>query len=377
MNQLHCSLPSQPQARQSIFWSWVDQQVRGLVGRWVQQALQYLQEEQLNAGWNQRVQGRRGYRNGFRKRQLTTTQGPVTIRVPRLRQGMLDHSAIFQRYQRRLVDVERVLRHAYLVGVSTRDAAELAKQIFGSSLSHQTISRLMHWLDKELTSWRSQPIAPVYSVVYVDGMHVNRVGGDRTIMLVVGCREGGCLEVLGFCVSTGESCTDLLTSLRRRGLEKVQLFVSDQSGAIRSALTWVYPEVSWQHCVFHRLAQLRAEIGLTDYRKQMVAEASCIFRCASREAAFDQADLWRQRWLPIAPVAVWQFMEGLSDSLRFYDIPKHWWKRVRTNNPLERLIRTLRHRLRPMGCFYDDTAIERALFGQLLRRHLVRLTHNA
>ena len=377
MNQLHCSLPSQSQARQSIFWSWVDQQVRDLVARWIQQALQSLQQQQLNAGWNQRVKGRRGHRNGFRKRQLTTTQGLLTIRVPRLRQGTLDHSLIFERYQRRLVDVERVLRHAYLVGASTRDAAELAKQIFGSSLSHQTISQLMRWLDKELTCWRNQPIAPIYPVVYVDGMHVDRLGGDRTIMLVVGCREDRSLEVLGFCVSTGESCTDLLAGLRRRGLEKVQLFVSDQSSAIRSALTWVYPEVGWQHCVFHRLAQLRAEIGQTAYRKQMVAQASCIFRCASQQAALDQAGLWRERWLPIAPVAVCQFMEGLSDSLRFYDIPMHWWKRVRTNNPLERLIRTLRHRLRPMGCFHDDAAIERALFGQLLRRHLVRLTHNA
>ncbi len=53
----------------------------------------------------------------------------------------------------------------------------------------------------------------------------------------------------------------------------------------------------------------------------------------------------------------------------------HRWKRVRTNNPLERLIRTLRHRLHPMGCCYDDAAIERAVFGQLLRRHLIKLAH--
>ena len=51
------------------------------------------------------------------------------------------------------------------------------------------------------------------------------------------------------------------------------------------------------------------------------------------------------------------------------------WKRVRTNNPLERLIHTLRHRLRPMGCFHDDAAIERAVFGELLRRRLVKLAH--
>jgi len=60
--------------------------------------------------------------------------------------------------------------------------------------------------------------------------------------------------------------------------------------------------------------------------------------------------------------------------VNFYELPVTWWKRVRTNNPLERFIRTLRQRLRPMGCFYDD-AIERAVFGQLLRRHKIKVTH--
>jgi hypothetical protein len=38
---------------------------------------------------------------------------------------------------------------------------------------------------------------------------------------------------------------------------------------------------------------------------------------------------------------------------------------------MERLIRTLRMRLQPMGCFHDGPAIERAVFGQLARWHLL------
>jgi putative transposase len=375
MNPQSCSLPMESAERQSLFWSWIDQRVRRLLVAWIEYVLQSLQQDHLHADWNQRVGGRRGYRNGFRRRGLTTPHGVLSIRVPRLRQGTFDLSLIFERYQRRLLDVERVLRHACLVGASTRDTAALAEQIFGGSLSHQTISQLMRWLDGELDTWRRQPIRPIYPVVYIDGLHVNRRGSDRMVLLVAGRRDDGRLEVLDFGVSAGESCTDLLRDLRRRGLENVQLFVSDESSAIRSALTWVYPEVAWQHCIFHRLAHLRETIGRTDYRDRLVAEAAGVFRCASREAAFDQAAVWRERWQATAPLAVWHFMEGLSDSLMFFDMPMHEWKRVRTNNPLERLIRTLRQRLRPMGCFYDDPAIERAVFGQLLRRHLIKLTH--
>jgi transposase-like protein len=284
---------------------------------------------------------------------------------------------IFDPYQRRIRDVERIIRHACLLGVSTRGTAELAEQIFGGSVSHQTVSRLMRWLDRQLAVWREQAITPVYPVVYIDGMHVNVLGADRMVMLVAGQRMDGKLELLGFSVSTGEQCVELLKDLRGRGLEGVEMFVSDEGGAIRSALEQVYPEVSWQHCTFHRLQALRAAVGNTEYRDLMVAEAGCIFRCPSRQAAGDAARAWAERWGAVNPWAVQRFMDHLEDSLMFYQLPQRWWKRTRTNNPLERLIRTLRMRLDNIGCFHDPPAVERAVFGQALRWHWIpQLTHN-
>ena len=376
MNKQICSLTREQVNRQETFWKWIDQEVRRLVVGLAEKVLQLQMQYHLQAGWNERTTARCGYRNGYYNRQLSTQHGQLSIKVPRSRQGDFDTTSVFARYQRRVQDVERILRHAYLLGASTRGLTQLAEQIFGGSISHQTISRLMRWVDEQLELWRNQPIEPVYQVVYIDGMHVDMVGSDRTVMLVVGHRKDGVLDVLGFCVSTGEQCTELLEDLRRRGLEDVQLFVGDESVAIGSALERVYPLVSWQHCTFHRLSKLRATIGATDYRDVMVAEAACIFRCESFEAALDVAGAWRRRWQRFSPWAVEQFLYGLRDSLRFYELPKQWWKRVRTNNPLERLIRTLRNRLRPMGCFHDELAIERAVFGQLLRWQKIKLTHN-
>jgi putative transposase len=376
MKKQICSLPRKQTDRQETFWKWVDQKVRQLVVSLAEKVLELQMQYHLQAGWNQRTAARCGHRNGYYSRQLSTPHGQLSIRVPRCRRGDFDATVVFDRYQRRIRDVERILRHAYLLGASTRGLAQLAEQLFGGNLSHQTISRLMRWLDEQLVLWRNQPIEPICPVVYIDGMHVDMVGSDRTVMLVVGGREGGDLDVLGFCVSRGEQCTKLLEDLRRRGLEDVKLFVSDESVAIGSALERIYPLVGWQHCTFHRLSKLRATIGATDYRDAMVAEAACIFRCESFEGALDVAGLWRQRWRRVSPWAVEQFLCGLRDSLRFYELPKRWWKRVRTNNPLERLIRMLRGRLRPMGCFHDESAVERAVFGQFLRWQKIKLTHN-
>jgi putative transposase len=371
-----CSLTSEPGQRQASFWTIVEQQVRRLVGELAEWVLDLLVEDHLRAGWNQRVETRGGHRNGYYQRSLITPHGPLSIRVPRLRCGGFDCSVVFDRYQRRIADVEHVLSHCYLLGHSTRAAAELAEQIYGASLSHQTISRLMRRLDDELAEWRKRPLEPVYRVVYIDGMHVSRVGGDRRVMLATGRRFDGALEVLDFCVSRGERCLELLANLRERGLEGVELFVSDDCGAVESALEQVYPEVARQDCTFHRLKRLREKIGGNIYRDQMVAEAGCVFRCDSELAAWSCARLWRDRWRSISPAAVEQFMEGLGRSLSFYSLPKTWWKRTRTNNPMENQIRQLRRRLDAMDGFHDDPAIERAVFGQLLRWHLTKLTQN-
>ncbi len=371
-----CSLTSRRTNRQSVFWSFVDQQTSKLAASMAEMMLQLQLQAHLKAGWNQRSDQRTGYRNGYYRRQLVSPHGPLTIKVPRCRDSSFDPNVVFDRYQRRLSDVEAVLRHSYLLGASTRGVAQLAEQIFGGSVSHQTVSRLMRWLDGELLKWRNQPIEGHYSVVYIDGMHVNRLGSDRVVMLVAGRRPDGRLEVLDFSVSRGERCVELLAALRRRGLEGVELFVSDDSAAIGSALEQVYPEVPRQDCVFHRLSRLRAKIGPAVYRDQMVAEAACVFRCDSETAALSVAGIWRRKWQPICPVGVRQFIEGLCKSLAFFGLPQKRWKRVRTNNPMENLIRQLRRRLNPMGCFHDDAAIERAVFGQLLRSGKIKLTHN-
>jgi len=345
--------------------------VQTLVAELLQQVLLIQQQLLLAADWNARGDQRTGWRNGFYRRQLLTPQGLVNVKVPRCRGLKMDCSMIFDRYQRRVADVDRILTHAYLLGTSTRATAQLAEQVFGGCLSHQTVSQLTRWLDQQLAAWRCRPIQPVYPVVFIDGMHVNVRGGDLNVMLVLGLTAGGQKEVLGFAVNRGEQCKELLWDLRRRGLENVQLIVSDESSAIRYGVAEVFPETAWQHCTMHRLMNLWKDVGDKEHRWEMVKQASNIFRCPSKLAAVEQAVAWGRRWREHEPWATGRFLNDIGDSLMFYSMPQEWWRRVRTNNYLERLIRTLRMRLDPMGVHYDASAVQRAVFGQLARWHLL------
>jgi len=363
---------------QEAFWTLVDRDLRQMTEDLVNEALQWMADEAAGARWHERCPERRAWRNGVYRRGLQTRYGLLDLAVPRLRGGRLDTSLVFDAYRRRQRDVDRALLRAYVLGTSTRGTAELAEQLFGNSLSHEAVSRLGRWLDGQLALYRRRPIASVYPVVQLDGMHLGVRGGGQVAVLVVGLREDGGKDVLGFSLAAGEQCRELLWDLRRRGLEGVELFTTDGSGAIESALAEVYPEVARQQCSTHRLRGLLERLGRSAEGWRMVREAARIFRASSGSTATEVALAWERRWWRHSPEAVGWFMEGLGQSLRFYDLPQRWWRRARTTNRVERLIRTLRMRLTPMNTFHNVRAAERALFGQLLRWHLTpQITHNA
>jgi putative transposase len=120
MNKQICSLTHVQANRQETSWKWVDQQVRRLVVGLAEKILQQQMNNHLQAGWNQRTTARCGNCNGCYNRQLSTPHGQLSIRVKRCRQGDFDATVVFDRYQRRIRDVERILRHSYLQGASTR-----------------------------------------------------------------------------------------------------------------------------------------------------------------------------------------------------------------------------------------------------------------
>ena len=44
---------------------------------------------------------------------------------------------------------------------------------------------------------------------------------------------------------------------------------------------------------------------------------------------------------------------GIAETLAYYTFPEAHWRRVRTNNPLERILREIRRRSRVVGAFPD------------------------
>ncbi len=113
------------------------------------------------------------YRNGYYQRHLLTTFGLIeNIKVPRLR-NMVYENGIFQKWQRRLEDVDRFIIKIFTQGESYRDIKRIVRDFLDElTISLSTISRIKNKAPKSFISKYSEiePEAVTVAIFLDDGL---------------------------------------------------------------------------------------------------------------------------------------------------------------------------------------------------------------
>jgi len=131
--------------------------VRGSVEETLNELLEAEAEKLTQAARYERNERRQGYRSGHYNRNLTTTSGDVTLKVPKLK-GISFETAIIERYRRRESSVEEALIEMYLAGVSVRRVEDITEALWGSKVSPSTISELNKKAYVHIEDWRNRPL---------------------------------------------------------------------------------------------------------------------------------------------------------------------------------------------------------------------------
>jgi len=174
-------------------------------------------------------------RNGTRtKTVLTDNCGPVEIEVPRDRVGSFD-PAIVKKWQRRSGDVDTIVLSLYAKGLTTGEISAHFAEIYGASVSKDTISRITDKVIAEMAEWMARPLEKVYAAVFIDAIHIKvRDGqvGNRPVYAAIGVDLAGHKDVLGLWAGTGGGETakfwmSVLAELKNRGVADVFFVVCD------------------------------------------------------------------------------------------------------------------------------------------------------
>ena len=141
--------------------------------------LEAVAEKLTQAARYERNEQRQGYRSGHYNRNLTTTSGDITLKVPKLK-GISFETAIIERYRRRESSVEETLIEMYLAGVSVRRVEGHYRGSVGQQGISPTISELNKKANVHIEDCRNRPLqGERYPYVYVDGIYLRRNWGGE------------------------------------------------------------------------------------------------------------------------------------------------------------------------------------------------------
>jgi transposase-like protein len=337
----------------------LDEVVRSTVEEALNALLDAEADHLCGARKYERTEGRKDTRAGSYTRQLHTRAGEVSLQVPKLR-NLPFETAIIERYRRRESSVEEALIEMYLAGVSVRRVEDITQALWGTRVSASTVSELNQRIYGKIEEWRQQPLVGEFPYVFLDGLWLKRSWGGEvknvSVLVAIGVSQTGYREVLAVSEGAKEdkaSWTNFLREMKQRGLKGVELFVSDKCLGLVENLADLYPEAKWQRCVVHFYRNVWTAVP-TGKVKEVAAMLKAIHAQEDRLAAKEKATqvIEKLRAMKLAKAAE-IVAGGIEETLSYYALPPEHWRCLRTNNPLERLMREIRRRTRVVGAFPD------------------------
>jgi transposase-like protein len=337
----------------------LDAVVRGTVEETLNALLEAEADRLCGAARYERTEARKDTRAGHYARGLQTRAGTVELKMPKLRTLPFE-TAIIERYRRRESSVEEALIEMYLAGVSVRRVEDITEALWGSRVSPSTVSDLNQKIYGKIDAWRERGIEGEHPYVYLDGIFLKRSWGGEVrnvaILVAIGVDAEGFREVLGVVEGAKEdkeSWGAFLRGLKRRGLKGVRLFISDKCLGLVESQAENFPEAAWQRCMVHFYRNVFTAVPKGKVR-EVATMLKAIHAQESREEAAKKGAAVAEKLEGMRLKKAAELVrEGVAETFAYYAFPPEHWRKLRTNNPLERLLREIRRRTRVVGSFPD------------------------
>ncbi len=339
-------------------WNEVQQSVLEQLKRTIEGLLQAERDRRVAEC---RQQGEKVYRWGYTVRKCwQTLWGRIEqVRVPRLRGSA--EIGLLEKYQRH--DLGEVLFALTVGGLSQRKVVDWVRRFTGGTLSPATIHAVLAQAQQDIRARRATALWPAeFPILVVDALHhryrrrAQRGPREGVLLVAVGVRCDGSFAVLDWLAAPAETTAayeQLFTRLWQRGLERVELLVSDGAEAIASAAQMVYPAAAHQLCLAHWFRNLEALTPALRFeqRRRFRREFWHLWDALDEHELRRWARRFCARWRWHAPEMVDKFRDELHRVLAYLRWPARWRHRLRTSNLAEGFFRHLRKYLnRFPGC---------------------------
>ena len=130
----------------------------GITKRVLEAALEAEMADHLGYDKHDPVGRNRGNsRNGVRPKTVLTEIGPVEIEVPRDTDASFTPQIVKKR-QRRLTGVDEIVLSLSARGLTTGEISAHFAEVYGASVSKETVSKITDQVVEEMTAWMNRPL---------------------------------------------------------------------------------------------------------------------------------------------------------------------------------------------------------------------------
>lgn len=306
-------------------------------------------------------------RNGYSDKTVQTESGPVPIRVPRDRNGTFE-PALVKKHQRRVEGFDAKVLALYARGMTTRDIQAHLKELYGTDVSHELISKATDAVLPEFRDWQSRALEAVYPVVYLDALFVSVRDGvqvqKRAFYVALGIRLDGRRDVLGIWAAETEGAKfwlSILNELRSRGVEDILFVCADGLSGLDKALETAFPKAVFQTCVVHLIRSALRFVSWAD-RKEVAAALKPLYVAENEPQAELELERLSAKLDAKYPSVARTFRNRWELFVPFLAYPPEVRRILYTTNAIESLNSQLRKSLKARGPFPNDEAVFKLFF---------------
>ena len=273
-----------------------------------------------------------------------------------------------------------VIQQAYVEGVSTRRVDDpvsstgqaLVKVLGCEGIYKSYMSHICRRLDEIVENFLSRPLdCGLYAYQWMDALTQNVREGGRivnvSVMVSTAVNAEGKREIVGLDVGTSEDGAfwlSFLRSLVARGLNGVELVISDAHQGLRDAVATVFGGSSWQRCRTHFMTNLLTRVPKRT-QPWVATMVRSIYQQPSAEEVHSQHERVVAQLAERFPQAASIRDEFGADILAFTNFPMEHWKKIWSNNPQGRLNKEIRRRTDVVGIL-PNRSVTLRLVGEVL-----------
>jgi len=307
-------------------------------------------------------------RNGTRaKTVLTEASGHVEVEVPRDRAGTFEPQIVRKR-QRRLNGVDEIVLSLYAKGLTSGEISAHFAEIYGASVSKETISRITDKVLEEMNDWSVRPLDATYAAVFIDAIVVKVRDGqvaNRPFYAAIGVSLEGERDILGLWSGTGGEGAKfwmaVLTDLRNRGVKGSFFVVCDGLKGLPEVVGNVWPQAIVQTCIIHLI---RNTFRLTSrkYWDELKRDLRPIYTAINASAARAAFDELAEKWGPRYPAVVRLWENAWNEFIPFLDYDVEIRRVICSTNAIESLNARYRRAIKARGHFPNEQAALKCLY---------------